>query len=402
MTEINKLSKVLVDLSSAENEKLSENFTTLEIIIKNLTNLLVMKKDNHLSDFIEKVVKIFTKFSNAKSTKVISKIISELSNQRLSCDLRSPINLCLKIIKNCKKTNKRNLNHRMKQQLCELYFKAKRFDVALKVMSKLLKEIKSLDNKMLLVELHILESRMQHSLSNIPKAKAALTACRASANSLYINPSLHASIDLQAGIIATEENDYKIAYSYFYEAFEGCRIQKDKKRAKKALIYMMLCKIMSKKYKEVDLLVSNKVIQQFNGHAIERMYLISKVCEKHSLKELEKIISEINFEDELLKKKMNQIRGELEEENIVKLLKPYNKVQIIHISNLINLPLKYVVRKLSQMILDKKIDAILDQGTGSLIRNYPNNKLVTFQYALDLLEKLQNIIEGFLINSNNN
>jgi len=266
-------------------------------------------------------------------------------------------------------------------------------------MSGLLKEIKTLDNKILLVELHMLESRIQHSLSNIPKAKAALTACRASANSMYINPNLHAGIDLQAGIIATEENDFKIAYSYFYEAFEGCRIQKDKRRAKKALIYMMLCKIMNKKYKELNLLVNNKVILQFNGHAVERMCLISKVCENHSLKELEKILDEIKFEDKLLKNKIKQIRDELEEENIIKLLKPYNKVQIIHISNLINLPLEYIIRKLSQMILDKKIDAILDQGTGSLIKNLPNTKLVTFQYALDLLEKLENIIEKFLVNS---
>lgn len=399
MVEIKKLSKLLVELNETKNRKLSENIKTLEVIVKNTTDLLVTGKDSQLLDFIENVVNVFTKCSNAKSSKAISKIISELSKKKFNWNLKSAINLCLKTIKNCRKNNKRNLSYRIKQQLCELYYKAKRFDVALKVMNRLLKEIKTLDNKLLLVELHMLESCIQHSLRNIPKAKAALTACRASSNSLYINPNLLASIDLQTGIIATEENDFKIAYSYFYEAFEGCRIQKDKRRAKKALIYMMLCKIMNKKYKELNLLVSNKVILQFNGHAVQRMYLISKVCENHSLKELEKILDEINFEDKLLKNKITQIRDELEEENIIKLLKPYSKVQIVHISNLINLPLEYIIRKLSQMILDKKIDAILNQETGSLIKNVSIVKSTSFKYALDLLEKLENIIELFLINS---
>lgn len=396
---LNKLSKLLVEFKNIKSEKFSENFTTLEIIVKEMTNLLVINKSVQLSDFLEKVVNIFIKFSNAKSTKVISNIISELSHPSAKWDLQCPINLCLKIIKNCKIKNKKILSHRIKQQLCELYYRTKRYDLALKVMNKLLKEIKTLDNKLLLVELHMLESRIQHNLRNIPKAKAALTACRASASSLYVNPDLHTNIDLQAGIIATEENEYKIAYSYFYEAFEGCRVQKDKRKAKKSLIYMMLCKIMSKNFKELNLLVNNKVILQFNGHSVERMYAISKTCEKRSLKELEQILNEIEFEDTLLKIKINQIRNNLEEENIIKILEPYSKVQIIHISNLIDLPLDHVTRKLSQMILDKKIDGILDQGTGTLIKNFSEPKLKTFLYALDLLEKLEDVVEQFLVTS---
>jgi 26S proteasome regulatory subunit N6 len=105
------------------------------------------------------------------------------------------------------------------------------------------KQLKKLDDKTVLTEVQLLESKAYHSLRNLAKSRAALTSARTSANAIYCPPLTQAGLDMQSGIIHAEEKDYKTAYSYFYETLEGYAGQEDK-RAVLALKYMLLCKIM--------------------------------------------------------------------------------------------------------------------------------------------------------------
>ena len=89
------------------------------------------------------------------------------------------------------------LRQSLESRLVGLYFETERYQEALALGSALLKELKKLDDKNLLVEVQLLESKTYNALGNLPKARAALTSARTTANSIYVPPKVQAQLDLQ-------------------------------------------------------------------------------------------------------------------------------------------------------------------------------------------------------------
>merc|ERR1711997_778759 len=95
------------------------------------------------------------------------------------------VHLCKECIEWAKEERRTFLRQSLESRLVGLYFETERYQEAIVLGSTLLKELKKLDDKNLLVEVQLLESKTYHALGNLPKARAALTSARTTANSIY-------------------------------------------------------------------------------------------------------------------------------------------------------------------------------------------------------------------------
>jgi len=226
-------------------------------------------RPKELSLLVREIRPFFDAISKAKTAKIVRSLIDLVADIANSLPLQ--IELCIESIAWAKETKRSFLRQRIETRLASLYLEARQFQQALAIINALLREVKKLDDKLLLVEIQLIESRIHHALRNLPKARAALTAARTSANAIYCPPGLQTQLDSQSGILHAEERDYKTAYSYFYESFEGYNTLDELPKAIQSLKYMLLCKIMVNSPEDVDSIVTGKLASKYSGRDIEAM-----------------------------------------------------------------------------------------------------------------------------------
>ncbi|KAK6311384.1 hypothetical protein J4Q44_G00170480 [Coregonus suidteri] len=320
-----------------------------------------------LGGLLKYVRPFLNSISKAKAARLVRSLLDLFLDMEAATG--QEVELCLECIEWAKAEKRTFLRQALEARLISLYFDTKRYQEALHLGTQLLQELKKMDDKALLVEVQLLESKTYHGLSNLPKARAALTSARTTANGIYCPPKLQAALDMQSGIIHAAEKDWKTAYSYFYEAFEGYD-SIDHPRAITALKYMLLCKIMLNLPEEVQGLVSGKLALRHAGRQTDSLKCVAQASKNRSLADFEKALTEYRGElrdDPIISTHLTTLYDNLLEQNLIRVIEPFSRVQIEHISTLIKLSKGDVERKLSQMILDTKFHGILDQGEGVLI-----------------------------------
>jgi len=358
----------------------------------------------------------FVNVTKAKCAKVVRGVLDAVC--ALSPDqLDMQAQICNNIIKWAKSSKRTFLRQRVEAKLASILFLLDQYAPALSLINNLLTELKKLDDKQLLVETHLVESKIHHGLRNIPKAKSALTASRTAANAIYVSPALQSQIDSMSGILHCEEQDYDTAHSYFLEAFEQLDQADETESAMKSLKYMMLCRILdslgkalklsakggvvgvkaNKKSLDVSSLVTGKQGVKYAGKDIEAMQAIVSAASKRSLKEFEETTQKYSKElqdDILIKHHLHILHQQLLESNLIRIIEPYSCVETDYVAKLMEMPLNVVEKKLSQMILDGKCQGILDQGKGQLIVYEQHESDKAMEKGLKVIENMDKVVSS--------
>lgn len=254
---ITLLNKIVREQEIAENDE--ELIRIKEQGIIQLGELYKQEgKAKELADLIKVTRPFLSLISKAKAAKLVRSLVDLFLD--LEAETGIEVQLCKDCIEWAKQEKRTFLRQSLEARLIALYFDTGKYNEALQLGSLLLKELKKLDDKNLLVEVQLLESKTYHALSNLSKARAALTSARTTANAIYCPPKVQGALDLQSGVLhAADERDFKTAFSYFYEAFEGFD-SVDNGKALTALKYMLLCKIMLGLSDDVNHIVSGKLV----------------------------------------------------------------------------------------------------------------------------------------------
>mmetsp|Transcript_32959 Transcript_32959/g.102184 ORF Transcript_32959/g.102184 Transcript_32959/m.102184 type:complete len:450 (+) Transcript_32959:504-1853(+) len=355
---------------------------------------------------LQRAAPFFGAVAKAKVAKIVRRLLDIVAGSAETLDLQA--DLCNEVVAWCLREKRTFLRQRVEGRLVAIDFERGRYDAALALVTKLLRELKKLDDKQMLVETHLLESRIHGAVQNVPKAKAALTAARANGNAVYVGPRLQAELDEMSGSLHCEECDYHTAHSYFLEAYEAYDGLDAAAPATRCLKHMLLCQILQEPEAgsarsadaALDAATAAATSQQYVKYAgpdLDSMADVAKAAKARSLAAFETCAATYGPQlqgDLLIKHHLDLLYDRILETNLARIIEPFSCVEIARVAELIALPRPKVEKKLAQMILDKKLRGVLAQGEGMLILHAETDEDPTHADALGVIKNMAEVVES--------
>jgi len=360
--------------------------------------LVAQKNAEAISALNRDLRPLFIELPKAKTAKIARALIDYVAKIPGTVDTQSA--MCQECIEWCKDGKRTFLRQRVETRLAALLLDMKKYHDATTLLDRLLSEVKKLDDKLLLVEIHLIFCRVCYALQNIPKSKAELTASKTNANAIHCPPLLQADIDLWSGIVCAREKDYRTSFSYFYEAFEAFNAGEKEEKAKESLKLQMLSKIMAGRPSETNQIVSSKSGLKYTGIEIDAMTAVAKAHKDRSLKKFEAVLEQYKAvlgEDPIISFHLTDLNETLLEQNILRILEPFSCVEISHVAELIELPVPRTLSKLSEMILDQKLKGTLDQAHGVLIVFEEEKVCTMYDNALKTIKNTSDVLDTLYV-----
>ncbi len=379
----------------------------VEAAIEAVANLCVATGDApRLDAFTRSLEAVWERLARAKTARLVRHLLGafdKVAEGKRACpEERTAVKaLQMVLVKDLLQWASRDKRAYLRQslecRLADLYLENRLYSEALALVGSILRELKQMDDKLTLIEVHLLECRIYFALRNGPKAKAALTAARSNANAVYCPPALQAALDMQSALVHADDADFKTAISYFIEALDSYAAEGDC-RGSTALKYMMLCKIMMGQADEIDSLVNGKVGQRYALESdVAAMKAVGDAHKNKSLAQFEAALSAFPEQlgtDAMVHAHFTSLYDDLLQQNLLLIAAPYSRVQIAHVAAQIGLPLPVIEAKLSMMILDKKLKAIIDQNEQCLVLIDEPASDKTLAYSLQAIKSLESVVDS--------
>lgn len=163
---ITLLNKIVRDIEVAENDE--EQIRIKEQGILQLGELYKQEgKAKELADLIKVARPFLNLISKAKAAKLVRSLVDMFLDMNAETGIE--VQLCKECIDWAKQEKRTFLRQSLEARLIALFFDTKMYSEALALGSQLLKELKKMDDKNLLVEVQLLESKTYHALSNLAK-----------------------------------------------------------------------------------------------------------------------------------------------------------------------------------------------------------------------------------------
>lgn len=382
------LTEQLADNSEFNPEK--------ELMLNELVKRATISKDlPTLSNLIEFVKKIAgpSKITLAKLLKNLLDAVSINDDHKRDIELE----ICKQVLTWSEKENKAFLKTKLIIRVADIYLGKGELRKAKEMIDPIIAEAQTIDDKPLLIESQLLEAKILCNWLDWPKAKASLSSCRAAGAKIYVSPSIQAEIESVSGTIHLAEKDYQIACSYFIESLEGFHQQNDKQKASKIFRHLLISKILMGNLSEAQSLIEGKHGENYSRFDQTSLALL-EIFEAYKKKSLVLLSHALNTKADSLKadpvvfSQLEALYGQLLEQNILKLIMPYSRIQLSHLSLKLQVLEDIVEKKLCEMILDQKLRGSIDQDQGILILFPDEKQSEIFDYSVEIMKNMDNAI----------